>query len=102
MDHDFMALHGSGQRLNVLHVPAHHAEPRISQVLRIVPLPAGGEVVIQSHRGDGAVRQQLVGKVAADEPSAADDEVACRVHFAISERTWTEFGAWVSGSVRTD
>ena len=77
--------HGSGQRLDVLDITAYNAESRIAQVLLIVPFTTGGEVVVQGHGRHRVIGQQTVGKVAADEPGAADNEVTFGItHFEVS------------------
>ena len=55
-------------------VGAHHFQARVVLVVVVMPLEAGGEIIVQGYRLLRRIGQQAVGEVAADEPGAADDQ----------------------------
>jgi hypothetical protein len=68
-------LHGCREETDVLNIAAYYAESRIAAMSFVVPFPAGGEIVIQSHRRHGRIDQQPIGKVAANESGAAYEKI---------------------------
>ena len=81
--------HRVGERLEVLDVPSTTDEALVAGVRLEVPLPPGGEVVVDGDPLDGGVGEQAVDEVAADEARAADDEPASRFALSLSGATPT-------------
>ena len=74
VNHHVVAVHGAFERGQILHIAANHAQPAILLMMRVMPLAAAREVVVERDSFDAFVAQQPVGKVAADESGAAGDE----------------------------
>ena len=80
-----MPGHGLGHEGKIGRVATHHSKTGVARMMRVVPGPPGGEIVVDGDAG-GAARQpkqlvgeqltgkQLIGEVAADKPGASYDE----------------------------
>ena len=74
MDYYVVAVHCRAQTWQILDIGADYAEPGIGGVVRVVPVPAGREIVVQRDSLNLGTGEQPVCHMAADESGPADDK----------------------------
>src|SRR5438477_407820 len=84
MDHCVVTRHGALERSHILDVGTEHMQPAVLLMMGVVPLAAGGEIVVESDGFHRFVAEQAVGEVAADEARATGDEKSGAGHFTDS------------------
>ena len=84
MDHDVVTGHGAFERGHIVDVGTEHPQPAVLLVLGVMPLAAGGKIVVERHRFHTWFSQQPVREMAADEAGAPGDEEPGAGHFTDS------------------
>jgi hypothetical protein len=74
MDDNIVTLHRTHERFAVFDIAGNDAQPGIGDVMCVVPLATGAEIVEQRDQPRRGIGHEMVGEVAPDEACAANDE----------------------------
>ena len=74
VDDEIVTRHRLAEAIEIVRIRPHNLQARVVDVIGVVPLLPGREVVIESQLPRPLIGQQRVGEVTADEPGAADDD----------------------------